>query len=105
MRKQRKKQGMIIVKLTTLLLQFECFFQYSLLQEICTFTNIEGNLKLKDWWKQLDFEELMKSIATFLLMGVSKSKGEPVNHLRSVDDGRPILNGTFACNIFKKFYA
>ena len=81
---------------------FSLFFRDSLLQEICTFTNIEGDLKLKDRWKQLDIEELKKFIATLLLIGVYKSKGEPVHQLWSKDDGRPIFNAIFARNRFQE---
>ena len=81
---------------------FSLFFRDSLLQEICTFTNIEGDLKLKDRWKQLDIEELKKFIATLLLIGVYKSKGEPVHQLWSKDDGRTIFNAIFARNRFQE---
>ena len=44
------QQGMLIVLRRTLLLHFH-FFGDPLLQEICTFTTIEGNLEPKDKWK------------------------------------------------------
>ena len=84
---------------------FSLFYRDSLLQEICTFTNIEGNLKLKDKWKQLDIDELKKIIATLLLIGVYKSKGEPVHQLWNIDNGRPIFNRFLHKTGFKKFCA
>ena len=65
-----------------------------MLQEIDTFMIIEGNLKLKDRWKQLDTEKLKIFIVTLLLVGVYKSKGEHVQSW-SKDDVRPIYNAIF----------
>ena len=75
---------------------FFTVFRDSLLQEMCTFTNIEGNKKLIDGWKQLDIEGLNKFVATLLPNCVYKSKGIPVHQLWSKDDERPIFNAIFA---------
>ena len=62
---------------------------------------IEGNLKLKDRWKQLEPEKLKIFIVTLLLIGVYKSKGEP-NQLWSKDDIRTIFNAFFTRNRFQE---
>ena len=46
------------------------FFRDSMFQEIDTFMTIEGNVKLKDRWKQLDPENLNILFVTLLLIGV-----------------------------------
>ena len=63
-------------------------------QESGIFMIIEGNLKLKDRWKQLDPEKVKIFIVTLLLVGAYKSKEEPVQ-LRSKDDIRPIFKVIF----------
>ena len=66
---------------------------------------IEGKLKLKDRWKQLDPETLKIFIVTLLFIGVYKPKGEPIQ-IWSKDDIRPIFNAIFLHEIgFKKDYA
>ena len=72
-----------------------------MLQEIGTFMIIEGNLNLKDRWKQLHPEKFKIFIVTLLLVGVYKSKGEPVQ-LWSKDDVRPIFNANFTRNRFQE---
>ena len=53
-------------------------------------------------WKQLNVEELNNFIATFQLIGVYKSKGEPTHKLWSKDDVRPIYNAVFERNRFQE---
>ena len=83
---------------------FSPFFLDSLLQEACTFRTVEGNLKLKDRWKQLDIEDLKKIIATLPLIGVYKYGGEPIHQIWRKDDGRPTFNTILAQSKFREIY-
>ena len=76
-------------------------FRDSMLQEIGTFMIIEGNLKLKDRWRQLNPEKLKIIIVTLLRIGMYKSKGEPIQ-LWSKDDIRSIFNEIFTRNRFQE---
>lgn len=80
---------------------FLLFFQNSILDEICKWTNHEGSQKMKDDWRPIDENELKKFIGTLLLIGVYKSKGESLSQLWSKSDGRPIFNQLFARNRFQ----
>ena len=82
---------------------FLLFFQDSLLQEICTCTNIKRKHRLKENCKPINITELKKFIGTLLLVGVYKSKGDPLSQLWSKSDGCPIFNEIFARNCLRNF--
>ena len=77
------------------------FFRDPMLQETGTFMVMEGNLKLKNRWMQIDPEKLETFIVTLLLIGVYKSKGEPAQ-LWGKDDIRPVFNAIFTRNSFQE---
>ena len=60
---------------------FFLFFRDSLLQEICTYTNIEGNYRPKEKWKPINITEPKKFFGTLQLIRVQKSKGKLVFQL------------------------
>ena len=73
-----------------------------MLDEICTVTSIQVNLKLEDRLKQPEIEDLKKFIAFLLLSYAYKSNGVPVHHLRTEDHGRLIFNAIFVRNRFQQ---
>ena len=98
------QQGVLIILCMAILLHVHCFFQDSMLQEIGTFMIIEGNLKFKDRWKLQDPEKLKIFIVTLLLIGVYKSKWEPV-HMWSKNYIKPTSMQFLHEICFKKHYA
>ena len=96
----REKSGqtsVLVIIWMALLLRFHYFFfRDSLLRELCTFQNADGNLKPTYRWYQLDVVEFNTFIATPLLIGDS------VHQLLSKDDARPIFCANFARNMFQE---
>ena len=87
---------------TSLSSSFLLFFRQPLLQEICKWSNKEGQRIYKDNWADISIEEIKKFIGLLILIGVYKSKNEEVSQLWSRTDGRPIFNKIMSRQRFQR---
>ena len=70
---------------------FSLFFRDNLLEEICKWTNKEGQGVFANNWKDITVAELRKVIGTLLLVGVYKSSNEDLSQLWHMERGRSIF--------------
>ena len=77
------------------------FFRDNLLEEICKWTNKEGQGVFLNNWKDTTVAELRKVIGTLLLVGVYKSSNEDLSQLWHMEHGRPIFRKIISRNRFQ----
>ena len=80
---------------------FSLFFRDNLLEEICRWTNKEGQGVFSNNWKDTTVAELRKVIRTLLLVGVYKSSNEDLSQLWHMEHGRPIFCKIISRNHFQ----
>ena len=80
---------------------FSLFFRDNLLEEICKWTNKEGQGVLSNNWKDTTVAELRKVIGTLFLVGVYKSSNEDLSQLWHMEHGRPIFCKIISRNRFQ----
>ena len=80
---------------------FFLFFRDNLLEEICKWTNKEGQGVFLNNWKDTTVAELRKVIGTLLLVGVYKSSNEDLSQLWHMEHGRPIFRKIISRNRFQ----
>lgn len=81
---------------------FLLYFPKPLLENICKWTNKEGATVLKEKWNNVVVKELNVFIGVLILIGVYKSRNEPVIQLWSKNDGRAIFNKAMSRNRFQE---
>ena len=80
---------------------FSLFFRDNLLEEICRWTNKEGQGVFSNNWKDTTVAELRKVIRTLLLVGVYKSSNKDLSQLWHMEHGRPIFCKIISRNHFQ----
>ena len=81
---------------------FDLFFRGPILEKICQWTNKEGTVQKGTNWKEVNTPELKKVLGVLLLIGVYKSKNEPIKSLWSSNHGRPVFNKAISRNRFEE---
>ena len=80
---------------------FSLFFRNNLLEEICKWTNKEGQGVFSNNWKNTTVAELRKVIENLLLVGVYKSSNEDLFQLWHMEHRRPIFCKIISRNRFQ----
>jgi hypothetical protein len=81
---------------------FELFMRGPVLNEIEKWTNAEGKNVFADNWKDVTTDELLRYLGILILIGVYRSKNEPISELWSRERGRPIISGSMARDRFQQ---
>ena len=80
---------------------FSLVFRDNLLEEICKWTNKEGQGVFSNNWKDTTAAELRKVIGILLPVGVYKSSNKDLSELWHIEHGRSIFRKIISCNRFQ----
>jgi hypothetical protein len=81
---------------------FELFMRGPILDEIEKWTNSEGKNVFADNWKDIVRDEMFCYLGVLILIGVYRSKNEPISELWNQERGRPIISGSMARDRFQQ---
>src|ERR1044072_1065451 len=73
-----------------------------ILDEIEKWINSEGKNVFADNWKDIVRDEMFCYLGVLILIGVYRSKNEPISELWNQERGRPIISGNMARDRFQQ---